>query len=73
MPIFKVDIRLFQLNAAIIMDHIWFIRNKLVHENKQPNPIESIHIIANSIQIHKKAWLDSALSFTWAPPYSGQF
>jgi hypothetical protein len=73
MPILKVDIRLFQLNAVIIMDHIWFVRNKLVHDNKQPNPIESIRIIANSVQIHKKAWSDSALSSTWTPPLPGNF
>jgi hypothetical protein len=73
MPILTMDIRLFQLNAAITMDHIWFVRNKLVHDNKQPNPIESIQIIANSVQIHKKAWSDSVFSSTWAPPLPGNF
>jgi hypothetical protein len=73
MPILTADIRLFQLNAVITMDHIWFVRNKLVHDNKQPNPIESIQIIANSVQIHKKAWSDSAFSSTWAPPLPGNF
>jgi hypothetical protein len=73
MPIPKVDIRLFQLHAAITMDHIWFVRNKLVHDNIQPKPIESIQIIANSVQVHKKAWSDSALSSTWVPPFPGNF
>jgi hypothetical protein len=69
----KVDTRLFQLHAAITMDHIWFVRNKLVHDNIQPKPIEYIQIIANSVQVHKKAWSDSALSSTWVPPLLGNF
>ena len=52
----KDEVRSFQLFAALTLDHIWFSRNKLVHEALQPVPAKVIKLISFSLNLHISAW-----------------
>jgi hypothetical protein len=63
----KDEVRSFQLFAARTLDHIWFSRNKLVHEALHPVPTKVIKLIYFSLNLHLSAWQDAALSSLWVP------
>jgi hypothetical protein len=52
-PIQKVG--KFQLHAAITMDHIWFSKNQLVHQARNPSPTQPLIQIASTMADHCKA------------------
>jgi hypothetical protein len=65
----KVDTRLFQIQVAITMDHIWFMRNWLVHDHIHPN----LDQISNSVKAHKVAWNDATFNSISSPSLLGNF
>jgi hypothetical protein len=65
------EVRKFQLQATITMDHIWFSRNQLVHKAVIPSPMQALTQIASTSAIHCKAWTNSTVSFIWSPPLLG--
>jgi hypothetical protein len=62
------DIRRFQIFTALIMDTIWFSRNKLIHEAIQPDPPKIILQLKITHEFHI-----SALPSLWSPPQPGSF
>lgn len=63
----KVDTKLFQIQVAITMDHIWFMRNWLVHDHIHPN----LDQISNSVKAHK--WNDATSNSILSPSLPGNF
>ena len=62
------NIRRFQIFAALVLDTIWFARNKLIHNNIQPVPAKTVQQLRITHEYHISAWQVSALSSLWSPP-----
>ncbi|KAB1213575.1 hypothetical protein CJ030_MR5G010506 [Morella rubra] len=69
----KGQLHAFALNAAIIFDCLWFLRNKIVHENVQVDTSLLILSIRRRYAEHAHAWLkvDGAVQVRWMPPKLG--
>ena len=65
------DTRNFQIYAALVMDVIWFSRNKLIHEAIQPDIPKIIQQLKITHNYHILAWQASTLSSFWFPPQQG--
>jgi hypothetical protein len=65
------DIRRFQIFEALILDTIWFARNKLIHDNIQPVPAKTVQQLRITHEHHISAWQASTLSSLWSPPQPG--
>jgi len=46
----------FQLFTSLTLDIIWFSRNKLVHDNHQPDPAKLIIQRSSTLNLHLEAW-----------------
>jgi hypothetical protein len=46
------DVHNFQISALVLMDQIWFARNKLIHEAITPVPLTTLKCIKNTAQHH---------------------
>jgi dihydroorotase len=69
----RVDSRKFQLHAAITLDHIWFVRNQLVHNEVQPLIPQFTQKISSTIRAHTLAWEDATSHSLWSLPLLGSF
>jgi hypothetical protein len=71
----SIDSRKFQLlHTAITLDHIWFVRNHLVHNDVHSLIPQSIQKISSTIRAHILAWNDSTTTHSlWTPPLFGSF
>ncbi|KAE7996355.1 hypothetical protein FH972_001086 [Carpinus fangiana] len=63
----------FQPHAAITLDHIWFVRNQLVHNEVQPLIPQFIQKISSTIRAHTLAWEDATSHSLWSLPLLGSF
>jgi hypothetical protein len=52
----KREARNFQLFASFTVDIIWFSKNKLVHDNIQPDPAKLIKQGSSTLGLHLEAW-----------------
>ncbi|KAB1208754.1 hypothetical protein CJ030_MR6G005863 [Morella rubra] len=68
------SLKAFILNAAIVMDCLWFTRNKIIHEDAQVDTRVLISLIRRQYFEHADAWLvkgqDARLC--WCPPCDGR-
>ncbi|XP_059440565.1 uncharacterized protein LOC132173020 [Corylus avellana] len=67
----KVEVRKFQLFAALILDIVWRCRNLLIHEGVQPIPSKVFFEVSSSFNKHLSAWSEMALPSLWIPPAAG--
>ncbi|GLT55504.1 hypothetical protein SLA2020_286190 [Shorea laevis] len=67
----RSNYRQFQLHAAIIMDHIWFVRNQLVHNLVYLVLSKSLQQIALKLKAYKLTWNDSKATTLWNLPPPG--
>jgi hypothetical protein len=67
----KGEIRRFQLFATLTMDHIWFVRNKLIHDAVVPIPTKILKHLLFFVDMHISTWNDKALHSLWDPPPLG--
>jgi hypothetical protein len=65
------EIRQFQLCVAITIDHIWYVRNQLVHNEVHPVLAKSLQHILIAMKHHNLAWADAKSSSLWSPPLPG--
>lgn len=65
------EVRQFQLFAAITLDHIWYVRNQLVHNEIQPVLAKSLQQISITVKHHNLAWAEAKYSSLWSPPLPG--
>jgi hypothetical protein len=65
------DIRNFQIYTALVLDVIWFSRNKLIHEAIQPDVPKIMQQLKITHNYHILAWQASTLSSFWSPPQQG--
>jgi hypothetical protein len=65
------EIRQFQLFVAITIDHIWYVRNQLVHNEVHPVLAKSLQHILIAVKHHNLAWVDAKSSSLWSPPLPG--
>ena len=75
-PSIKLDIPLadvqnFQIFAALVMDVIWFSRNKLTHDAIQPDMPKIIQQLKLTHNYHIMAWQTFAFSSFWSLPLPG--
>jgi hypothetical protein len=61
----KLEVRKFQLFAALTLDFIWRARNQLAHEGIQPSPSKAIIQISLNLNHHIFAWRDLAFPSLW--------
>jgi hypothetical protein len=50
------------------MDHIWFVRNKLIHDAVIPIPTKVLKELLFYVDMHISTWNDNALPSLWDPP-----
>jgi hypothetical protein len=67
----KEEVWRFQILAAVVMDHIWFSRNQIIHTAQQPEIDKSIKQIFTSYRAHLSAWHSSISISAWSPPPVG--
>jgi hypothetical protein len=65
------DVRKFQLFAVLTLDVIWLSRNKLIHEDIQPDPFKVSQQLHASLGSHLLAWKNASLPSLWLPPCVG--
>jgi len=65
------DCRKFQLFATTVLDLIWLLRNKLIHEAIQPNRAIVLQLLKFTLDSHYLAWKALELPSLWTPPCSG--
>jgi hypothetical protein len=62
----------FQISALVLMDNIWFARNKLIFEAVQPVPSSLLKRIHSVTSHHLEAWFVRHSEFSiWLPPPPG--
>ena len=66
-----VDVKNFQLYAAITLDNIWRARNILVHNGVEPVFSKIAFQISSSLEHHLSAWRASVSPSLWLPPAFG--
>lgn len=62
----------FMLYIAIVLDSLWFTRNKVVHENLEPNASVMVQEVARRYADHGAAWSQKKCCIFWQPPLVGQ-
>jgi hypothetical protein len=65
------DCRKFQLFATTVLDLIWLLRNKLIHEAILPNQATVLQLLKFTLDSHYLAWKTFELPYLWTPPCSG--
>jgi hypothetical protein len=65
------DVRKFQLFAVLTLDVIWLSRNKLIHEDIQPDPFKVSQQLHAFLGSHLLAWKNASLPSLWLPPCVG--
>jgi len=65
----KSEVRKFQLFVSLTLDIIiWFSRNKLVHDDLQPDPAKLIIQRSSTLGLHLEAWNVASSPSFWTPP-----
>jgi hypothetical protein len=65
------DVRKFQLFAVLTLDVIWLSRNKLIHEDIQPDPFKVSQQLHAFLGSHLLAWKNASLPSLWLSPCVG--
>lgn len=65
----------FLLQAAVIIDTIWFSRNLMVHQGKLQGPLEMMMDMKRRLCEHLAAWseIEAVQQLRWQPPLPGFF
>lgn len=60
----------FALNAAIVIDCLWFLHNKVVHDDERVDSGKLVASIRRRYAGHANAWLrcDGSVKLRWLPP-----
>jgi dihydroorotase len=51
-----INVHSFQISALVLMDHIWFARNKLIYDDISPVPLNTLKCTRTTTQHHLLAW-----------------
>lgn len=63
----------FILFVALLLDGVWFLRNKVVHNEGNPEPTIRIHDLQRRCAEHTFTWVahTATVSNSWQPPWVG--
>jgi hypothetical protein len=64
----KSEARKFQLFASLTLDIIWLSQNKLVHDDRHPDPAKLIIQRSSTLGFHLEAWNAASSPSLWTPP-----